>query len=277
MSPERFTHRDLVRISCIVASNAMFLAACGSTAAAPTAAPASQPASAAQPTIAPAQPTAAASAPTAASVAPTTAAAPPTAAAPQQAAQQGGQTPVRIWFHWGGKTGEAAQRLIDTYNAGQGQQDKIHVTVETVSSNPEEYRAKMTAARMADTAPDVFHTGLAVSELVKNGIPADLPTQESKLRQAELRHGRRPAHDLSGQGLGLPHREQRRRLPLPQVVLRSARREAAQDDRRRPRQCQEADQDGEWQDDALRLRLLVGQRRAVLLCRGDRALRRARW
>lgn len=181
MSRETITRRDLVRMSCVLATNAMFLAACGSIAASPTAAPASQPASAPQPTTAPAQPTAVAPVPTTAvaAAAPTTPPAPTVAAAGQPAAQQAGMTELKIWFHWGGKTGEAAQKVVDTYNSGQGQQDKAHVTVETVSSNPEEYRAKMTAARMAGTAPDIFHTGLAVSELVKNGIPAELPAQES--------------------------------------------------------------------------------------------------
>jgi multiple sugar transport system substrate-binding protein len=163
------SRRDFVRISCAVATNALFLSACGTTAASPTAAPVVT------------QPTAAVKAPAdTAAPAPTTAAAAPTASAvPQASTKQSGLTELKIWFHWGGKTGEAAQKVIDSYNSGQGQQDKIHVTVETVSSNPEEYRAKMTAARIAGTAPDVFHTGLAVSELVKNGIPAELPAQEA--------------------------------------------------------------------------------------------------
>jgi ABC-type glycerol-3-phosphate transport system substrate-binding protein len=85
---------------------------------------------------------------------------------------------LRAWFHYGGKTGEATQQLIDRYNATRGTQDRIKTTIEVVSSNPAEYRAKMTSAQLAGSSPDVYHFGLAVSELAQNGFLAELPPDE---------------------------------------------------------------------------------------------------
>src|SRR5689334_21916666 len=149
----------------LAASAGALLAACGG-AASPTSAPA-KPSEAASAATKPAaavpqsgnpaatsvpqsgNPAPAAAATTAPAAAPTKPA--PAAAAPAPA---GGATEVKIWFHYGGATGEAAQKLIDQYNSTQGGQDKIKAVVETVSSNPNEYRTKMTASRMAGTAPD---------------------------------------------------------------------------------------------------------------------------
>jgi ABC-type glycerol-3-phosphate transport system substrate-binding protein len=171
MFKARITRRGLLGGSLLFASSGLILAACGTAPASPTAAPVPSPptptsAPAAVPTATPAQ---------AATAAPT----PTTAPAAQSTTQQAGATELKIWFHWGGPTGQAAQQVIDKYNSTQGQQDKTHVTVETVSSNPNEYRAKMTASRLAGTSPDIYHAGLAVSELVNNKLIVDLPTDEA--------------------------------------------------------------------------------------------------
>jgi multiple sugar transport system substrate-binding protein len=92
-----------------------------------------------------------------------------------------GAAPVelRLWLHWGGKTGEQAQAVIDQYNTTRGAQDRIKTVIEVVSSVPDEYRAKMTAARLGGAAPDVYHHGLAVSELAQAQIIAELPADEA--------------------------------------------------------------------------------------------------
>lgn len=165
MFSTRISRRGLIQGCCLLMSNGLFLAACGST----TAPSASATAVA----------TAAASAGSAAVIVPTATAAPVVAATATAKPRLAGATNVTIWFHWGGATGDAAQKLIDTYNSTQGQQDKIQVSVEIVNSDPAAYRAKMTAARLAGTSPDVYHTGLAVSELVTAGVAAELPVEET--------------------------------------------------------------------------------------------------
>src|SRR5438093_2385439 len=65
-------------------------------------------------------------------------------------------TPIRVWFHWGGATGEAAQQLIADYNRTQGQQDKNVANIETVRDA--EMLEKMTAATAGGDPPDVWHS-----------------------------------------------------------------------------------------------------------------------
>src|SRR5579859_7090282 len=114
----------------------------------------------------------------------TSAAAPITGATPIPTATPGvrpvaiksGQTPLRRWFHWGGKTGDYAQQLVNDYNTTQGDQDKIHVTIETVSGG--EYLEKMTAVNLAGDPPDVYHTTVTVKTLAKNQIAVPFPPDE---------------------------------------------------------------------------------------------------
>ena len=85
-------------------------------------------------------------------------------------------TELTIWFHWGGGAGERAQAMVDTYNGDAGAADQIHLTIETTS--PNEYRQKMTAARLAGTAPDLYHTSITIMELVTNEVALELPDED---------------------------------------------------------------------------------------------------
>jgi multiple sugar transport system substrate-binding protein len=96
---------------------------------------------------------------------------------------------LRLWLHWGGKTGEQAQAVIDQYNTTRGAEDRIKTVIEVVSSVPDEYRAKMTAARLGGAAPDVYHHGLAVSELAQGQIIAELPPDEATYVKANYTPG----------------------------------------------------------------------------------------
>lgn len=100
----------------------------------------------------------------------------PTASTDVVEAPESAATELKIWFHWGGATGEFAQQMIDSYNQGQGAEDKINVTVETVP--PDEMTQKMTASRVADTAPDVYHISETTLTLVNNEIALELPDEE---------------------------------------------------------------------------------------------------
>ena len=107
----------------------------------------------------------------------------PASEAPAASSSEGGEaapaaagTELTIWFHWGGATGERAQELIDTYNSEQGPDDGVSVTIETVPGG--EYRQKMTASRMAGTAPDVYHTSIPILELATNEVIRELPDEE---------------------------------------------------------------------------------------------------
>ena len=92
-------------------------------------------------------------------------------------ARKEGTTELKVWFHWSAATGDRAQELINKYNTTKGVEDKIHMTIETVPGA--EYRQKMTAVRLAGTAPDVYHTSLPIKELIKNEVVAELPTEEA--------------------------------------------------------------------------------------------------
>jgi ABC-type glycerol-3-phosphate transport system substrate-binding protein len=96
---------------------------------------------------------------------------------------------LRLWLHWGGRVGELAQGVIDQYNTTRGAQDRIKTEIEVVSSVPDEYRAKMTAARLGGAAPDVYHHGLAVSELAHGQIIAELPAEEATYVKANYTPG----------------------------------------------------------------------------------------
>ncbi|HRW11068.1 MAG TPA: extracellular solute-binding protein, partial [Caldilineaceae bacterium] len=103
-------------------------------------------------------------------------AAPATDSSQDAAAPDSAATELTIWFHWGGATGERAQELIDSYNEDAGAADKIHLTIETVPGG--EYRQKMTASKMAGTAPDVYHTSIPILELASNEVIRELPDED---------------------------------------------------------------------------------------------------
>ncbi|HEX2513525.1 MAG TPA: extracellular solute-binding protein [Chloroflexota bacterium] len=111
---------------------------------------------------------------------------------------------LRVWFHYGGKTGEATQALIDRYNGTRGAQDRIKVGIEVVSSNPAEYRAKMTSAQLAGSSPDVYHFGLAVSELAQNNFLAELPPDETAYVKGNFTPGAAERMTYKGKVWGYP-------------------------------------------------------------------------
>lgn len=190
------------------------LAACGGSgqlsraataAAQPGGAATSAPAAA--PTAAGALPTAAPSAagatpaPTAAPVAPAT---PIPTATPgvRPLAIKSGQTELRIWFHWGGKTGDSAQSLINTYNSTQGEQDKLHVTIETIDSS--QMLAKMTAVRLAGTPPDVYSTAASPKVLSRSQFIDPFPTEEEQYVKQSYNPGAVERVTLAGKIWGYP-------------------------------------------------------------------------
>jgi len=72
-----------------------------------------------------------------------------------------------------------------------------------VNPDPAAYRAKMTAARLAGTSPDVYHTGLAVNELGKACVAAELPVFATTIGLLRGGDGRNQlaecaSHDASG-------------------------------------------------------------------------------
>ncbi|HEY3109500.1 MAG TPA: extracellular solute-binding protein [Chloroflexota bacterium] len=174
MTGKTFSRRRLLDDAVVLGATAL-LAACGSAPAATPAKPAdaaAKPADAAKPVAAEPTKPAAAAAPKPPEATPRPTATPAIAPLPIKA----GSTELKIWFHWGGATGDRAQELINKYNSSQGEKDKIHVTIETVRD--QEYRQKMTAVRLAGTPPDVYHTAVPIKELVKNEIVAELPQEE---------------------------------------------------------------------------------------------------
>jgi ABC-type glycerol-3-phosphate transport system substrate-binding protein len=102
----------------------------------------------------------------------------------------------------GGATGDRAQELINKYNTTKGPEDKIHVTIETVRD--QEYRQKMTAARLASTTPDVYHTAVPIKELMKNEIVAELPTEEAGYVKTNYARGAVERMTVEGKLWGYP-------------------------------------------------------------------------
>lgn len=212
-------NEPLTRRACLAlfgASAAVgLLSACGSSGQLTKAATAAAQPAPAAPTSAPgAAPTAAGAAPTAAAGAPTpaatTAVAPTAAAAPIPTATPGvralpiksGQTELRVWFHWGGKTGDFAQALINQYNSSQGEQDKLHVTIETVA--PDQMLTKMTAVKLAGDPPDVWHNSVAPKILQKNALADSLPADEFTYVNQNYIPGAIDQVTLAGKAWGYP-------------------------------------------------------------------------
>jgi multiple sugar transport system substrate-binding protein len=82
-----------------------------------------------------------------------------------------------MWVHWGGKQLDALNAIVDKYNTTQGQTDKAKAVVEPIADA--ELLQKMTAAHIAGTAPDVFHSWVSVPDQVKNAMSSPLPNDDA--------------------------------------------------------------------------------------------------
>jgi ABC-type glycerol-3-phosphate transport system substrate-binding protein len=88
-------------------------------------------------------------------------------------------TPIRVWFHWGGPpNGDAAQRLIETYNETQGQDDRNQATVEVVPGA--QMLEKLTAVSVGGAPPDVWHTSASAKVTSTAGLIEALPRAEEQ-------------------------------------------------------------------------------------------------
>ncbi|HEV2126361.1 MAG TPA: extracellular solute-binding protein, partial [Chloroflexota bacterium] len=111
-------------------------------------------------------------------------------------------TPLRIWFHWGGVRGEAIQKLMDEYNATQGQQDKNQVTVETVRDS--EMLTKMTAAVIGGDPPDVWHANATPRTALDRGLIVSVPKEEEQYVKKHYVPGAVERMTLQGKIWGYP-------------------------------------------------------------------------
>jgi len=108
------------------------------------------------------------------------------ACAPQGFGQTGGAggpaksavTPIRVWFHWSAQSGDAARRLLDEYNTGQGAADKNSAVIETVPST--DMLEKMTAVTVAGDPPDVWHGSISPKVCANGGLTTAFPREEEQ-------------------------------------------------------------------------------------------------
>jgi multiple sugar transport system substrate-binding protein len=111
-------------------------------------------------------------------------------------------TPIRVWFHWGGATGEAAQKLVDDYNSTQGQQDKNAATIETIKDT--EMLEKMTAATAGGDPPDVWHASASPKVASNAGLTASFPKDEEQYVRQNYVPGAVDRMTLAGKVWGYP-------------------------------------------------------------------------
>jgi multiple sugar transport system substrate-binding protein len=111
-------------------------------------------------------------------------------------------TTIRLWFHWGGATGAAAQQLIDEYNRTQGQQDKNAVAVEVVDSGL--MQEKLTAAAAGGDPPDVWHTASSPKETSAAGLTVPFPKDEEQYVRQNYVPGAVGRMTLGGKVWGYP-------------------------------------------------------------------------
>lgn len=111
-------------------------------------------------------------------------------------------TPLRIWFHWGGVRGETIQKMMEEYNATQGQQDKNHVTAETVKDS--EMMTKMTAAVVGGDAPDVWHSNQTPRASIDRGLIASVPKEDEQYIKKNYVPGATDRVTLQGKIWGYP-------------------------------------------------------------------------
>ena len=125
-----------------------------------------------------------------------------TSAGLQAVPNKGSFPEVRIWFHWGGKTHDTVQQLINTYNTTQGQQDKVYVRIETFDSG--KAQEKMTAAKLGGESPDIYSTSLSPKTLVANGFVDPLPQDEAGYVKDNYIAGALGLVNLQGKTWGYP-------------------------------------------------------------------------
>lgn len=131
-----------------------------------------------------------------------TVAASTTTAGLQAVPNKGNFTELRIWFHWGGKTLDTVQQLINTYNTTQGQKDKLYVRIETFDSG--KAQEKMTAAKLGGDSPDIYSTSLSPKTLVANGFVDPLPQDEAGYVKDNYIAGSLGLVNLQGKTWGYP-------------------------------------------------------------------------
>lgn len=111
-------------------------------------------------------------------------------------------TPLRIWFHWSAHTGDAARRLVDEYNAGQGAADKNSVEIETVPGP--DMLEKMTAVTVAGDAPDVWHGSISPKVCANGGLTIAFPREEEQYVRQHYIPGAVDRMTLGGKIWGYP-------------------------------------------------------------------------
>jgi multiple sugar transport system substrate-binding protein len=111
-------------------------------------------------------------------------------------------TPLRIWFHWGGVRGESIQKMMDEYNATQGQEDKNTVTVETVRDA--EMLTKMTASVVGGDPPDVWHANATPKVAADRGLIVTVPRDEEQYIKRNYVPGATERMTLNGKIWGYP-------------------------------------------------------------------------
>ncbi len=118
------------------------------------------------------------------------------------AAQKGAATPLRIWFHWGTIRGETVQKMMDDYNATQGQTDKNVVSVETVRDV--EMLTKMTASVVGGDPPDVWHMNATPRVASERGLIVSVPKDDEAYIKRNYVPGAIERMTLGGKLWGYP-------------------------------------------------------------------------
>ncbi|HEX2034227.1 MAG TPA: extracellular solute-binding protein [Chloroflexota bacterium] len=111
-------------------------------------------------------------------------------------------TPIRIWFHWSGVRGETIQRMMDDYNATQGQQDKNVVSVETVRDV--EMLTKMTASVVGGDPPEVWHMNATPRVASERGLIVAVPKDDEQYIKQHYVPGAVERMTLGGKVWGYP-------------------------------------------------------------------------
>jgi multiple sugar transport system substrate-binding protein len=111
-------------------------------------------------------------------------------------------TPIRVWFHWSAHTGDAARRLVDEYNSGQGAEDKNSVVIETVPGP--QMLEKMTAVTVAGDPPDVWHGSISPKVCANGGLTISFPREEEQYVRQHYIPGAVDRMTLGGKIWGYP-------------------------------------------------------------------------
>lgn len=117
-------------------------------------------------------------------------------------ATKSASTPLRVWIHWAGPTGEAAQQLVTEYNSTQGAQDKNVVTAETVP--PGEMLEKMTAVTVGGDPPEVWHASTSPKVASTSGLTTSFPKDDEQYVKQNYIPGAVDRMTLGGKIWGYP-------------------------------------------------------------------------